>query len=272
MGLLAAVAKKVDDLVRMGYPESVAERIASGAIDQEQGDSIRKQIQSGYFVRNTEKAPRMDDASRFGQDIEPTGQYFSPVESQRSDLPPNMIGGKKEFKNPLVVDFGGGYQDETNWKKTLSNRYGGKTGEALSDAIRDDGYDAIYTIEQSSRGPYLSEAVDLYAQKGAADPRLLGGIAAASSSPAWLDTANHYAGEALDALEMPYRGLLGLTRLGGGLAAGEGFDSALAQAVRQINQPVEETAMRSGDAVLRKTGSPGAATLANVIIQMANPI
>ena len=34
------------------------------------------------------------------------------------------------------------------WKSDLSNAYGGKTGKKLSQAIVDDGYDAIITIDK----------------------------------------------------------------------------------------------------------------------------
>jgi len=77
---------------------------------------------------------------------------------------------------------------------------------------------------------------------------------------------------ALSALDMPYRGYLGLTRLAGGLLAGEGLDSAVNNAVKQIRQPVEETAYEMGDAVLEKTGSPEAATLMNLIAQFGSPL
>ena len=39
--------------------------------------------------------------------------------------------------------------------------------------------------------------------------------------------ADEYSGKVIDALEMPYKGLLGLGRLGGGLLAGEGIDAAI---------------------------------------------
>lgn len=77
---------------------------------------------------------------------------------------------------------------------------------------------------------------------------------------------------ALNALDMPYRGYLGLTRLAGGLLAGEGLDSAVNNAVRQIRQPVEQTAYEMGDTVLEKTGSPEAATLMNLIAQFGSPL
>ena len=109
------------------------------------------------------------------------------------------------------------------------------------------------------------------AERGSADPRLLAGIAAggagATAAPSLLQMADEYSGKVIDALEMPYKGLLGLGRLGGGLLAGEGLDAAIDSAVRQIKQPIDKTADEVGDSLLKTTGSPEAATLANLLVQ-----
>jgi|LakMenEpi13Jul12_1017406.scaffolds.fasta_scaffold00045_3 hypothetical protein len=116
-----------------------------------------------FSIRNTEKSPQL--GSRFGQDIEPSGKYMvesTPSASQNLDS--RFEKGTVRFENPLVVEFGGGYGDSSNWKNILSNQYGGKTGAELSQAIRDAGYDGIVTIEPSkgpNRPAYTSEIVDI---------------------------------------------------------------------------------------------------------------
>lgn len=106
------------------------------------------------YVRNPEKAPNM--GGRFGQDIEPHGKYINEL-GEGITPPKGWESGSVTFKKPLTLDFGGGYQEESNWKQVLSKKYGGKTGAKLSDAIRKDGYDGIIT----KRDGETSEIVDL---------------------------------------------------------------------------------------------------------------
>lgn len=118
-----------------------------------------------HYLHNTAKNPYKKSQGMFAMDVEPAGQYFTPLDRPPTDIPEGFIGGTKEFKNPLVIPEGGAYDDPTNWKRELSKRYGGKTGKALTNAIRKDGYDAIIT--QGKYGP--GEAVDLYKGKGGVD-------------------------------------------------------------------------------------------------------
>jgi hypothetical protein len=108
------------------------------------------------YIRNTEKAPDM--GSRFGQDTEPSGRYMQVGSPTKT---PGMESGKISFKNPLVMDWGGGYGEVTNWKNVLRDRYNNKTGRSLSDAIREDGHDGIVTVSESRGQKYTSEIVDL---------------------------------------------------------------------------------------------------------------
>jgi hypothetical protein len=110
------------------------------------------------FIHNTEKAPQM--GGRFGQDLEPSGKYIQKKYSV-SDISkmPNMEEGKVTFENPLVLDWGGGYGESSNWKKVLSDKYDGKTGIELSRAIKKDGYDGVITWDKKHNEP--SEIVDL---------------------------------------------------------------------------------------------------------------
>jgi hypothetical protein len=121
-----------------------------------------------HYSRNMEQAP--DRGSRFGQDVEPAGRYMVSVslkDKARGRMvygtidSPSVEYGMQEFNNPLVMDFGGGYGDASNWKNALSAEYGGLKGEQLSDAVRADGYDGIITIKDDARGRYVSEIVDL---------------------------------------------------------------------------------------------------------------
>lgn len=112
------------------------------------------------FIRNTQKAPRM--GARFGQDIEPTGRYMT-MGSKNPNLSKGYETGRVEFKNPIVLEWGGQYGEPSNWKAVLSKQFGGKKGAALSNAIRKAGHDGIVTISAVTKSgdKYVSEIVDL---------------------------------------------------------------------------------------------------------------
>ncbi|MCA9244511.1 MAG: hypothetical protein KDA32_11180 [Phycisphaerales bacterium] len=63
-----------------------------------------------------------------------------------------MVFGTLTFHNPLVIE-----NDSLQWKKTLSDAYGGKTGKALSLALLRDGYDGVVTVDNG----HASEILDL---------------------------------------------------------------------------------------------------------------
>lgn len=90
------------------------------------------------YNKNPEPAPQM--ATQFGQDVEAAGDY---VTQSVGFTPEGFETGTVTVQSPLIVDI----TDDTqiSYKNELSNRYGGATGEALSNAIRQDGYDAIVT-------------------------------------------------------------------------------------------------------------------------------
>ncbi len=116
-----------------------------------------------HSVRNTEKSPNA--GSRFGQDVEPAGKYMveSSPESAKG-LDPKFEHGPARLESPLVLPFGGGYGEESNWKNVLSKQFDGKKGKELSQAVRDAGYDGIITTEPSTgpnRPAHTSEIVDL---------------------------------------------------------------------------------------------------------------
>lgn len=114
-----------------------------------------------YFKHNNKTE---NYGTRFGQHIEPAGRYVTAIESNREHYadvcktyPGNYEMGSITFENPFVIDFGGGYTEESNWKFVLSNKFKGKKGKSLSKAIVKAGYDGIVTMEKT----HSAEIVDL---------------------------------------------------------------------------------------------------------------
>ena len=84
--------------------------------------------------------------NKYGQNLEPAGEYMSFIgENQNHIDDPNYNYGKIHFDNPLVLEYKS--SGENGWKKDLSNMFGGKTGDKLSKAIKDAGFDAVVTYE-----------------------------------------------------------------------------------------------------------------------------
>ena len=99
------------------------------------------------FIRNPESSTvHVRDKTAFGRDVEPAGRYVTLTEG--GTTPPGWQSGEVSFEKPLHMEFGGGYDEESNWKRRLSAHYGGKTGKALSAALRKDGFDAIVTRDK----------------------------------------------------------------------------------------------------------------------------
>jgi len=107
------------------------------------------------YIHNKEKSPYM--GSRFGQDKEPAGQYIQTKPRTFKNIV-NWETGTVAFQNPIVIDWGGGYGEDTNWKNILSKKYGGKTGKKLSAALIADGHDGVVTIGKHGEA---SEIVNL---------------------------------------------------------------------------------------------------------------
>lgn len=110
------------------------------------------------YVRNPQSLATNQAAGHyFGQDIEPAGRYM--IESP-GHTPDGWEAGTVTFTRPLRIELGDdGYDAPTSWKQRLSAHYDGKTGKALSAAVRADGYDAIITSDKYG----TSEVVDLTA-------------------------------------------------------------------------------------------------------------
>ncbi len=108
------------------------------------------------YVRNKERAPKR--GMRFGQDIEPSGRYMNLVKNL-DIVPKELEKGTITFKSPLVIEWNG--YGENGWKAKLSKQYGGLTGDSLSQAIANDGYDGIITYSKNQKGIATDEVVDL---------------------------------------------------------------------------------------------------------------
>lgn len=139
--------------VKFGYPLSDVEACEPKRVEG-QGRVFRRIATEAWrtgtprtftFLRNTAKAPKVDWA---GQGTEPAGLYvLAADDADDRSLPAGWVRGAASVKNPLVLPWGGGYRTETNWKAVLSQRFGGRTGKALSAAMRKEGIDAVVTFD-----------------------------------------------------------------------------------------------------------------------------
>lgn len=108
------------------------------------------------YIRNPVSSTTHTVNHDFGQDIEPSGRYLS---ESSGTTPDGWEAGTVRFEKPLHLPFGdsGLYSEDDNWKRRLSAYYDGKSGKALSDAVRADGHDGIVTHDKYG----TSEIVDL---------------------------------------------------------------------------------------------------------------
>ena len=135
----------------------------SGSLNLSQKQEINKIKQDGSitmtYVRNA-NTNTQNYGSRYGQNIEPSGEYMSMDTMQGKYKIPGFEYGTIDFKKPLILE----HKDTTanGWKKDLSERYRGLTGKKLSEAIKKDGYDAIMTKDED--GNFI-EIVNLNGKK-----------------------------------------------------------------------------------------------------------
>jgi hypothetical protein len=78
-------------------------------------------------------------------------------------------------------------------------------------------------------------------------------------------------GKGFEALEMPWRGLLGLNRTVAGLLYGEGAQ-AVQEGARVAQQPVEQTAYDMGGVATDASGSPVVGAAVNTMVNLGGPI
>jgi hypothetical protein len=115
-----------------------------------------------YYNRNTKSLSKenYDKSVDYGQKIEPHGEYMNIDPSFKLKAPTeHWEAGTISFKNPLYLEHKS--TDSKGWKKDLSEKFGGKTGKKLSEAIKKAGYDAIITKDKNG----YSETVNLSGQK-----------------------------------------------------------------------------------------------------------
>lgn len=127
----------------------------------EQINQIRKSDMKTAYMKNKEKSGNF--GSRYGQNIEPSGEYMIMDDLYESrpekHMLPNYEYGFITFEKPLIIDF----IDTTDkgWKRTLSIMFDGKTGKRLSKAIMKNGYDGIITVSDYG----IEEVVNLCGHK-----------------------------------------------------------------------------------------------------------
>ena len=152
---------KVDDVAWINLDEGQYAKVDNTKASEKQ--EVNKIKQDGSitmtYVRNA-NTNTQNYGSRYGQNIEPAGEYMSMDTMEGKYKIPGFEYGTIDFKKPLILE----QKDTTpnGWKKDLSNKYGGLTGKKLSDAIKKDGYDAIMTKDED--GNFI-EVVNLNGKK-----------------------------------------------------------------------------------------------------------
>lgn len=123
-----------------------------------------KELHMSYVrIHNPKGQKTPNFGSTYGQDIEPHGEYISHDSmdgKSKIDLP-NYEYGKIHFKNPLMVEHVS--TGHGGWKSEVSEKFGGKTGKALSTAIKKAGHDGIVTVD--SKSGHINETVNLSGTK-----------------------------------------------------------------------------------------------------------
>ena len=99
-------------------------------------------------LKNKEKAPYL--GSRYGQDVEPAGNY---VIQRETSYDTGWQRGEVRFENPLVIDV----TDDTlvEWKRDLSKLYSNKRNKVLTRALQRDGFDGIITRKGNDLGEII---------------------------------------------------------------------------------------------------------------------
>lgn len=113
-----------------------------------------------YYSRNTKSLGKQSHKEDYGQKIEPHGEYMNIDPSTRlKPVDKNWETGTISFKKPLFLE----HIDSSSqgWKKTLSDKFEGKTGKELSQAVKDAGHDAVITKDKYGH----SETVNFGGQK-----------------------------------------------------------------------------------------------------------
>lgn len=157
-GLLNSVVKEHCDVDEPKKTASLADALHGAAVVDWQflpREAAKEPMTLSWLHNDTPSTQQHADPTAYGRDVEPAGRYL--IDSGGAVPRQGWSAGESTFHSPLHLDFGGGYEHPSNWKRRLSQNYGGKTGHELSQAVRDDGYDAIVTHDKYG----TSEIVDL---------------------------------------------------------------------------------------------------------------
>jgi hypothetical protein len=119
--------------------EQVETEAVETEVEEEVADISTKSPITISYNRNPEPAPKM--GKTFGQDVEASGTYVT--QKVGGFTPEGFETGDIELKSPLVIEVTEDTQIE--YKRTLSQKYGGKKGKALSNELKKEGYDSIVT-------------------------------------------------------------------------------------------------------------------------------
>jgi beta-mannanase len=109
-----------------------------------------------YYNRNKQSSKSYKHNEDYGQDVEPHGEYMNLDQTTKLKAPDeNWETGTISFKNPLYLE----HKDTSSkgWKKDLSEKFEGKTGKELSEAVKKAGHDAIITKDKYG----ISESINL---------------------------------------------------------------------------------------------------------------
>jgi hypothetical protein len=180
----------------------------------------------------------------------------------------------------------------------------GGSHAAASQALREAGIPGIRYLDGNSRGAgegsynyvmFDDKPISIQ-ERGNVDPTLLAATGGASAiglaasqflqnrqqkQSQWeslrsdllntVTSVDRAIGKGFEALEMPWRGLLGLNRTVAGLLYGEGAQ-AVQEGARVAQQPVEQTAYDMGGVATDASGSPVVGAAVNTMVNLGGPI
>jgi|SaaInlStandDraft_1057018.scaffolds.fasta_scaffold66332_1 hypothetical protein len=283
MGAVSTVAA----LVKMGFPESVAKRIASGELPMDEASRLKRAAEQGYDTSRPVYHGTDTDFTEFDPDKAAGTQFWSTTNKEAVESGEVGAAGHGVIKemyhkiqNPAEWD-----DYENLLLDEISAR--GHDGLKLSDP---DGHATMVAFD-----PKQYKSVDAAFDPQYIGPNMLGnatpgfmamlaaGGAGATAAARGSHPVSQQAGQLwddlkgtaqglLDVAEMPARGLQGLGRVGYGMLSGEGFDEAMRQGNDVLQGGTEAAAKRVGDEVFKRTGSAEMAAAAYTAVMTGSPI
>lgn len=298
---IAGAAKELEE--KVGFPESVANRIATGELPMDEASRMARAAEQGYDTSRPVYHGTDTDFLEFDPDRAIGSQFWSTTDKaavERGDVGAAGHGVIKELYHNIQNPAGWDEYDKLLLDE-ISGR--GHDGLKLSDP---DGHATMVAFDpkqyKSTDAAFDPEYTGSNIMGGLALPVAAGLLAAGQSEyadasepttaeergfrswdsyrdptaplppPTWGEAMGKAADNLFTVLDAPLTGLQGLSRVGYGLLSGESFDEAMNHGADVVNGGVEAGAERFGDYTLRKTDSPEAATLAHVLALMASPI